>query len=726
MASVQRYLAICLLVGIVLFSTTVFAQRIQIRDVGRAPTIDRPIANGNATNRKFFEAESIGNSVSKGRVITQDMRQFGQWSNGQQILWVDNRPGHRLELTFRSDVAGRAQVVVGMTQAADFGNVDIGFAGQRLASMSGYSATVKRTTVSLGEIELKRGDNTLIFNVTGKERLSTGYRVGIDGVEVQTRVPERPPVVNRIPGPITERIPNDFPMPNRPGNDDVVRVPGEIEAQPRPFPEMIKLPDGADLYVEQGDFVLRDAQHLEQGSYTVMFTYDVSKVKNANAVVMQIVRGGISSQADQGGYPNMKPNGMVSSTVLPGNFGRYKFDTRQLPKSTAQTGPSYSVRIIPVFDQTKKNPVGNSSNVMEVYKDRAPPSDQFELTKTFHAQRFADLVEKRISQKVSGYALAVIPFNGQAVTRQGGLARTETDGAERKMTVHDRLNVASVTKFAVAIAMVKAIDANPAVDLDTSIASYLPADWKQGPDVDTITFRELLGHHSGLRKWDGLGTGDDGLKELIQCGISDIKLKEKYKYVNHNFALMRLLIPKIKLIQGTGGNGAKVLRDVNRSVLSPAGIDWASAEPDPGTALSHTFPASTNKGRDWDAKVSNFGSSGLHISAMEMAKLMHAFARTEKVVRAELRNEMITDQLGGRILVDAGGACFGKGGYLRSRKVETSNPSNRIEQNTMLLRFSDGSVAALVVNSSFKDSVDTVPDFSILLIECFNECYSAF
>lgn len=728
MALLQRYMAVFMLVGIVSSSSTILAQRIQFRQVGEAPALSRPVANGNSVNRTTHEAENIANSVTNGRVITQDMRQFGQWSNGQQILWIDNRPGHRLELTFRSEVAGRAQVVVGMTQAADFGNVDIGFDGQKLASVSGYSATVKRTTVSLGELNLKRGNNTLIFALTGKERLSTGYRVGIDGIEVQTRMPDRPVGGNRFPGPIVDRIPpripNESPLPHRPDLDDVARIPND--GNRAPLPEQIKLPEGANLYVEQGEFDLRTPQHLKQGSYTVLFTYDVSKVQNANAVVMQIVSGSFSNQVDQGGYPNMSPGSLLSSIVLPGNFGRYKFDTRQLAKSTASSGPSYSVRIIPVSDQTKKSPVGQSSNTMEVYKDRAPPTSQTNLTKMLQAQRFADLVEERISQKVSGYALAVIPFQGQPETRQGGVARTETDGAARAMTVHDRLNVASVTKFAVAIAMVKAIDANPAVDLDTSISDYLPADWRQGPGVDTITFRELLQHQSGLRSWEGLGTDDDSLKELIQCGITDLNLKNEYEYENQNYGLIRFLLPKVKFIQGPNGNGPKTLLNVNVSVLSPAGIDWASGEPDPGTALSHTFPAAKNKGRNWDAKVERFGSSGLHISAMEMATLMHAFARTEKVIRADLRNEMIQDQLGGRLLTDAGGSCFGKGGYLRSRKPAKSVPSNRIEQNTMVLVFSDGSVAALAVNSSYADSPKKAPDFSVLLIECFNECYSAF
>lgn len=718
----KRFIVGLLFLGVAISTSILSAQRIPIRDLGAAPTMDRPIANGNRFQQRQYEAENIANSVSNGRVITQDMSQFGQWSNGHQILWVDNRPGHRLELTFRRPAAGPAQVTVNMTQAADFGNVDIGFAGKKLATLTGYSDTVKRSSVSLGELDLKAGDNTLIFNVTGKERLSTGYRVGIDGIEVSSRIQERPPVINRIP---VDRIPTPN-LPGRPDLDEITRIPGDMNTQT--IPEQIDFPEGADLYVEQGDFVIRDAQHLAQGSYTKLLTYDVSKVPNANAVIMQIVRGSYSSNVDQGGYPNLKPFDLASSITLPGNFGRYKLDTRQLPKSNGQTGPSYSVRIIPVSDETRKSPVGSSSNVIEVYKDRKPPSNPITLTKVFHSQRFADLVEERLSKKVSGYGLAVIPFNGQPVYRGGGLARTETDGAERAMTAHDRVNVASVTKFVLAISMVKAIDANPTLDLDTAIANYLPANWKQGPHIDTITFRELLQHRSGLRGWENLGIEDDDLKELIRCGISDLKLKQSFEYLNHNFALMRVLLPKIKLIQGTGGNGGKTLRDVNISVLSPAGIDWASAEPDSGTALSHTFPASTNKGWDWGAKVDQFGSSGLHISASEMATLMHAFARTQKVVREDLRDEMIQDQLGGSRLVDAGGTCFGKGGYLRSRKTDGpgSHPSNRAEQNTMVLVFSDGSVAALVVNSSFEDSVKTPPDFSVLLIECFNECYSSF
>lgn len=696
------------------------------------------------------EAEQLSPIVSSGRTIVQNMRQFGNWSNSNQILWIDNRPGHRLELTFQSPVAQRVPLTVVMTRAADFGDVVIGMNGRQLATFSGYGRSVTRHEVPLGIVDLKAGANSIVFNLAGKQRGSTGYRVGIDCIVVQndSRPPSPPtqgkrPTPQRFPGPIArpgpiERVPSpDYPsrpntlptIPSSPSDS------GWNSKSTNPSDLSVTLPGGADLHVESKGFVFRTPQHLRTGQYVVQVTYDVSAVPHANGALLQIVRGGFRAEEIDADYPTIRPPRILASVNLPGSTGRFNFDTRHYNRaSTDPREPSYSLRVIPVAQTGSEQPVGRGSNSIDVYKDRAPPAGPDVLTESFQSQRFVDLVAERLDDRVSGYALAVIPFNGQPLYHSQGIARSDNDGSPRPMTVYDRVNVASVTKIVVAIAVVKALDANPSIDLDSTIADYLPADWELGTHVDTVTFRELLNHTSGLTSWKGLGIDNESLKKFVRQDIPDLSRKGIYDYANQNYGLLRILTPRIAPVlnviaaQDNSGDGERLLHLVNTTVLAPAGIHWAAAEPDPGTALSFTFPVGQNKGRDWGATTANFGSSGLHVSAQELAQLMHAFARTENVVSRAQREAMTGDQLGGRALTDAGGRGFAKGGYLRSRPTDEpgSLPNNRAEQNTAVMLFSDGSVAALIVNSSYADSPSAPPNIPSILIDCFNQSYTPF
>lgn len=67
--------------------------------------------------------------------------------------------------------------------------------------------------------------------------------------------------------------------------------------------------------------------------------------------------------------------------------------------------------------------------------------------------------------------------------------------------------------------------------VDAPMYPYLPKSWTLGPNIKTITFRELLTHTSGIRSQFDFATSYDDLRGLIAQGI---KLSDKvYHYQNH-------------------------------------------------------------------------------------------------------------------------------------------------------------------------------------------------
>ena len=78
---------------------------------------------------------------------------------------------------------------------------------------------------------------------------------------------------------------------------------------------------------------------------------------------------------------------------------------------------------------------------------------------------------------------------------------------------------------------------------NTPIASYLPDYWSKGPNVDQITFANLLTHTSGLDYGVGSSASDFlFMKDQIAAGTTHLG---QFWYQNMNFGLCRILISTI-------------------------------------------------------------------------------------------------------------------------------------------------------------------------------------
>ncbi|MCB0703728.1 MAG: beta-lactamase family protein [Saprospiraceae bacterium] len=205
--------------------------------------------------------------------------------------------------------------------------------------------------------------------------------------------------------------------------------------------------------------------------------------------------------------------------------------------------------------------------------------------KSIHFDVLAQNLEDAFGPGCVGFQYS-ISQNGTLKTENAiGKAILAIDGPETNYTVNHRKSVHSMTKTITAAAMVHALEAN-GISVDAFIAPYLPERWELSPEVDDITFRELLTHKSGLR-----GTRDsyESMKTYMEAGgFSTKDVSTSVGYANVNFTLMRILIPMTSpivnpalndVLNTQGGESFDnmvsqgYIAYVRNTVLIPAGVD---------------------------------------------------------------------------------------------------------------------------------------------------------
>lgn len=335
------------------------------------------------------------------------------------------------------------------------------------------------------------------------------------------------------------------------------------------------------------------------------------------------------------------------------------------------------------------------------------------------ATAIAQGIKKRMDGKSVGYAVTIMTSSGARTTATGGFARkSPPDSNQRGMAVTDRITIASVSKPITAAAMLRVM-ASKGISLDESASKFLPADWTSGSNFKTITIRELLSHTSGIRSGNGCNISFDGLKKCVADGIAPAN--KVYKYANENYALMRIILPRIY------GSQPKTEEDyarqyeviVNRMVLNSAGIPYATCKA-PASSPALSYESATDNGDDtgayfagnydwdnlkpgidWGDMTLRCGSQGWNLSADELARFMHTLSFTEKILPQSTVDQMRSENLGlfWRNFGE-GLEGWGHGGWHPARW-------NNGEINTWVFTFNNGITVGVVINSRYSGNYAT-------------------
>lgn len=274
----------------------------------------------------------------------------------------------------------------------------------------------------------------------------------------------------------------------------------------------------------------------------------------------------------------------------------------------------------------------------------------------------------------TGWSYSISKSGQDVGGNSGGFARRPNDANNIPggipFSQGTRIQLMSVTKSITAIAIVRALDAAN-IDVDTPVSGYLPGSWVKGPGyganaVKPVTFRHLLTHTSGILQefedpandistW---GNRWDSLQPLVANGSTpDVAAGEQYK--NANFALLRVLLPKLwSLADGPAGavteanHGLRFLSYVNTRILAPAGVMEASCWDNNDFANTHAYNrtnlliAGSPLGYQADAYNECGGHAGLILSSRDLVKVTAKLRESTAIMPASARAEMFEGRLG--------------------------------------------------------------------------------
>ncbi len=325
--------------------------------------------------------------------------------------------------------------------------------------------------------------------------------------------------------------------------------------------------------------------------------------------------------------------------------------------------------------------------------------------------KFKQKLAAELDGNVVGYGFAIA--RGGKVWRRGagGWAKRPGDGNKR-MRPHTRINVMSATKTWSAVATLQLLKRR-GLSVDAKIYRWLPKRWRlRGPGFrksNSLTFRQLLTHTSGLNQrfkqlkakgQHGAWTnGWSGIRFVVRKGTHANK---SYAYKNMNYALLRVLIPRLAGNPVTKSNYAgRYLKYLRQMVAKPSGVKRLTCRrlvvrPH---AKAYNVNVPNSAGTDAEASMSDCGGhANFQLSAVEMAKFMAALrcrGGSSKLLSKSSCQQMDQLKLGWQRWSNQGsntGLFFHGGARLGGNQIHTCQ-----------MKFPGNIEAGLITNSASKN-----------------------
>jgi putative membrane-bound dehydrogenase-like protein len=146
----------------------------------------KPLARVERVAKDEIEGESMEVLKIAGDAKPQNMSGFGAgvWSGDGQLWWTGAKPGDVLELAVSVAEDGYYLISAAMTKALDYGVVELSLDGKALADPIDcfqQKGVIHSGDISLGGMELKKGDHVLSAKITGANPAAVkGYMFGLD------------------------------------------------------------------------------------------------------------------------------------------------------------------------------------------------------------------------------------------------------------------------------------------------------------------------------------------------------------------------------------------------------------------------------------------------------------------------------------------------------------------------------------------------------------------
>jgi hypothetical protein len=136
----------------------------------------------------MIEAEKLSFNLDKIRSKVMDMNDYGaEWGGSKQLL-VESGPKDQFSLRLNHLEEASYNIRLYYTIGPEYGNVDVFLGAEKVGQIKGYAPFIQPGGyLSIPDFRNLYSGLTLQFAITGKDSLSGGYFVGIDGINLEPK-----------------------------------------------------------------------------------------------------------------------------------------------------------------------------------------------------------------------------------------------------------------------------------------------------------------------------------------------------------------------------------------------------------------------------------------------------------------------------------------------------------------------------------------------------------
>ncbi len=283
--------------------------------------------------------------------------------------------------------------------------------------------------------------------------------------------------------------------------------------------------------------------------------------------------------------------------------------------------------------------------------------------KCFSLKKFKENLNNSLTGNCVGYSYSIFYNDKLEGFGTGGDSKLEIDGGKVMMSTQSRMHVASMSKTITAVTTIKLL-AEKFYSIDEKIHKFLPPDWIVGPNIEEISFKQLLRHEAGFRDFNDEGCTGPSVAD-INMGACTLPSPSNYEYLrckvqdgvffgnmnqnfyhNMNYQLLRVIIPRLAGINHL--NSANDVHTATKYVeLVQNRIGNANVNcTDEGGVYHYQFPQPQNThGMTFGNLTSSSGADGWFISSLAYGHFLNSLFKKE-ILNTYWLNNMVTNSLG--------------------------------------------------------------------------------
>lgn len=334
---------------------------------------------------------------------------------------------------------------------------------------------------------------------------------------------------------------------------------------------------------------------------------------------------------------------------------------------------------------------------------------------TLDVDGFVAAVNAALALNTAGYVMQLRQHGQPIASAQVDWAKRPTDGGEA-WDQPVRMHIASCSKLITAIAMTRAL-AQAGLPATTKISTYLPSYWSRGPNIDQITFAELMTHTSGFRV-PGSDMSFPTMKSLIAGGVDAANIGV-YSYQNTNFGICRILLPVLTGAVPASATFASNMDQnwdfatitayvdyVTKYLFEPAGVSGPTLTHPSNDALAYAFPPAAG----WNSgdMTTESGGAGWHMSVDDLLDILGCFRRAGTIMSATAAQAMLDNSFGIDLIQPTSiGTLYNKNGLWESGVPQIEQSLAYFLPNDMeLVVLANSPIGA--ANSFFRDVITEI------------------